>query len=79
VVENLLLFGLPLDYYEGYLKRVMAISSEDVQRVARRYLAPEQTSIVVVGDLKKIRPGIAALGLGPLQERGAWGQPKSVP
>jgi zinc protease len=78
-VENLLLFGLPLDYYEGYLKHIMAISSEEVQRVARKYLAPEQTSIVVVGDLKKIRPGIAALGLGPLQERGAWGQPKSVP
>jgi hypothetical protein len=60
-------------------RHVMAISSGAVQRVARKYLAPEQTSIVVVGDLKKIRPGIAALGLGPLQKRGAWGQPKSVP
>lgn len=79
VVENLLLFGLPLDYYQRYLEQIMAISAEDVQRVARKYLAPERASVVVVGDLKKIRPGIAALGLGPLQQRGAWGEPRTLP
>lgn len=65
-VEDLLRFGLPMTYYEDYVPRIMAVTVQDVQRVARQYLQPERFTIVVVGDLKTIRPGIEALKLGPI-------------
>lgn len=68
-VEELLTFGLPLDYYDGYVARIMAVTAADVQRVAQKYLRPDRMSIVVVGDVAKIRPGIEALKLGPVSVR----------
>ena len=35
-------------------------------RVAQKYLSPDSSVIVVVGDLAKIQPGIEALHLGPV-------------
>ena len=78
-VQNLLLFGLPLDYYEQYVTRIMSVTREDVQRVARKYIDPTHVAILVVGDEQKIRSGIAALRLGALEERGAWGEKKAGP
>jgi predicted Zn-dependent peptidase len=63
-IGNLLTFGLPPDYYETYGRQVNAVTAEDVQRTARRYIDPARLSVVVVGDLTQIRPGIEALGLG---------------
>jgi hypothetical protein len=34
--------------------------------VARRLIRPEQFTIVIVGDVAKIRPGIERLGLAPV-------------
>ncbi len=38
----------------------------DVQRAARAHLDPALLTIVVVGDIAKIRPGIERLKLGPI-------------
>lgn len=48
------LHGLPDTYLTEYVKRVMAVSPADVQRVMRTYLRPENMAIVVVGDKKSI-------------------------
>ena len=48
------LHGLPDTYLTEYVKRVMAISSADVQRMVRTYLRPENMAIVVVGDKKTV-------------------------
>jgi zinc protease len=64
-LSGLLIFGLPLEYYRNYIPRIMAVTASEVQRVARKYLRPDQVSIIVVGDLQKIRAGITALKLGP--------------
>jgi zinc protease len=47
----------------------MAVTAEDVQRVAREYLHPDRAVVVVVGDVSKIGPGIRALGLAPVEVR----------
>ena len=47
----------------------MAVTAADVQRVAREYIRPDSMTIVVVGDVQKIRPGIERLGLGPVHLR----------
>ncbi|HKV74893.1 MAG TPA: pitrilysin family protein [Gemmatimonadales bacterium] len=68
-IGELLTFGLPLDYYDAYPRQIQVITAADVQRVARRYLDPARLSVIVVGDVKQIRPGIEALHLGPIAVR----------
>jgi zinc protease len=57
-------FGLPLTAVSQFITRVNAVTTADVQRVAKKYLPVTRATIVVVGDLAKIRPGIEALKLG---------------
>ncbi len=46
-------YGLGQDYPEKYPALIRAVTREDVLRVARSYLHPEQYVLVVVGDLKE--------------------------
>jgi zinc protease len=48
-------YGFPNDYWETYPAKIMAVSAADVQRVARKYLNPENMQVVAVGDLSKIK------------------------
>jgi zinc protease len=74
-VGELLRFGLPFTWVNGYVPRVMAVTRADVQRVARQYVDPSRMTIVVVGDLSKIRAGIEATGIGPVEIRDVEGRP----
>jgi hypothetical protein len=38
-----------------------------VQRVAKAHLDTAHFTVVIVGDLEKIRPGIEKLNLGPIE------------
>jgi predicted Zn-dependent peptidase len=69
------LYGLPLDYFNTYSQRIAAVTQADVQRVAQQYVRPDQFSIVIVGDLKTIEPGIRALRLGKVELRDLNGRP----
>jgi zinc protease len=62
-------YGLPVDFYNHYVRRVMAVTAADVQRVAREHVRPEEAVVVVVGDLATIEQGLRALDLGPVQVR----------
>jgi len=44
---------LPLNYLETYLDNVQAVTQEDVQRVAKEYLHPDEIEILVVGNKEK--------------------------
>jgi zinc protease len=70
---NLVIFGLPDDYYDRYRERVRAVTVADVQRVAREHLRPEELQIVVVGDPAQVREPLTALGLGPVSVLDAEG------
>ncbi|HTK57132.1 MAG TPA: pitrilysin family protein [Gemmatimonadales bacterium] len=74
-VEEMLRFGQPFTYWNGYVQNVMKVTRADVQRVARKYLDPTQMTIVIVGDLAKIRPGIEAAHVGPVEVRDVQGRP----
>lgn len=45
--------GLPLNYLETYLDNVEAVTQEEVQRVAAKYLCPDKINILVLGDKEK--------------------------
>jgi predicted Zn-dependent peptidase len=73
-LRELLVYGLPLDYFDHYIARINAITTADVQRVARQYIDPDHFDIVVVGDKSQIEAGIKALNEGPIAYRDLWGQ-----
>lgn len=56
------LHGLPDTYLTTYVQKVMAVTPQDVQRVARQYINPEKMTIVVVGDKAKIADQIKPYG-----------------
>jgi len=69
------LYGLPLDYYNSYVANVESITQADVQRVARQYINPASLAIVIVGDRKNIEQGLKAVNAGPIMIRDFFGQP----
>jgi zinc protease len=63
IVEN----RLPLDYHNHYVDRVLAVTTADVERAARRYVDPESLAIIVVGDRQVIEEQIRREALGPVR------------
>jgi zinc protease len=56
------IYNLPADYWDTYPTKVMAVTAEDVQRVARQYVNPQTQQIVIVGDASKIKPILDKFG-----------------
>jgi predicted Zn-dependent peptidase len=56
------IYHLPDDYWDTYPAKIVAVSADDVQRVARKYLNPETLQLVAVGDGRKIKPMLAKYG-----------------
>lgn len=48
-LTHTVVYGLPLDYFEGYLDRIAAVTLSDVHQAAERYLLPGAMKVVVVG------------------------------
>jgi len=53
------LHGLGDDYLSSYVKRLTAVTPEDVRRVANEYLTPDKMTLVVVGDVKTVKDQLA--------------------
>lgn len=51
---NINMYGLPADHYETYLQRLAAVTIEDVSRVAKKYITPGKSRIVVVGNKDEV-------------------------
>ncbi|WP_299817968.1 pitrilysin family protein [uncultured Pontibacter sp.] len=47
-------YGLPSDYYANYLKKVEAVTAEDIQRVAQKYIQPDKMYILAVGNAGEV-------------------------
>ncbi|HWB96926.1 MAG TPA: hypothetical protein VG672_09495, partial [Bryobacteraceae bacterium] len=56
------LMGLPNSYLEHYVDRVRAVTAEQIQAAAKKYMAPDQAAIVVVGDASKIEKTLEKFG-----------------
>lgn len=62
-------FGLPLSSIPEELAAISRVTAADVQRAAQQYLDPAKLTVVVVGDVATIRPGLEALALGAVELR----------
>jgi predicted Zn-dependent peptidase len=56
------LYGLPADYWDTYPARVEAVTTADIQRVARKYYDAGRLQIVAVGDGAQVRSTLEKYG-----------------
>ena len=54
--------GLSSDYLEMFTTRVRSVEPDQIQAAARKYLAPEKDTIVVVGDAAQIEKSLEKFG-----------------
>ena len=66
---------LPADYYQQFAKAVDAVTSDDVVRVARKYIDPEHLAIVIVGDRATIEGPLEATHIAPVVRLDVDGNP----
>lgn len=52
---NTVRYNLPKDYYATYLERLAAVTADDVMAAAKKFLHPDQTYLLVVGN----KPAVA--------------------
>ncbi|WP_226390135.1 M16 family metallopeptidase [Penaeicola halotolerans] len=55
-------YNLPKDFYANYLKSLDAVTIEDVQQVAKKYIRPDNAYIVIVGNTGEFKDKVARFG-----------------
>jgi len=66
-IQQLVVWGLPVNFYATYRERLAAVTPEDVRTVAASKLTPDNVIVVVAGDLSKIEAPIRARNLGTVE------------
>jgi predicted Zn-dependent peptidase len=56
------LYDLPADYWDTYPQKVAAVTAEDIQNIAQKYVDLDHLQIVAVGDASKAREVLAKYG-----------------
>lgn len=66
-VLNQLFYELPVDDLPKYRERVLRVTPDEIQRVARWFIRPSQLSIVLVGDADKFANDLKGVGFGSFE------------
>ncbi len=56
---NIARYNLPKDYYKNFLKNLSAVTVDDVQAIAKKYIKPNNANIVIVGNAEEIAKNIS--------------------
>ncbi|MDZ7268267.1 MAG: insulinase family protein [candidate division KSB1 bacterium] len=59
-------YNLPDTYFNDYVQKILAVTRAEVEAAAKKYIDPEKTAIIIVGDRAKIAAGLQALRLGKI-------------
>jgi zinc protease len=73
-IGQLFVHKLPMNYYHDLPEQIQEITAAKVKQVAQKYLKPEETVIVAVGDRSKIESELEKLNLGPIETRDSSGK-----
>jgi len=66
-VLNQLFYELPVEDLPRYRERVLKVTPEEIQRVARWFIRPSQLSIVLVGDADRFVGELKGVGFGSFE------------
>ncbi len=72
-LSELFAYNLARDYFSTLPERLNAVTAEDAEAAAKKYLHPDQLILVCVGDRAKIEPELVKLDLGEVEIRDADG------
>src|SRR5690606_11547170 len=59
---NIARYDLPEDYYSTYLQRLNALTVEDINAAAKKYIQPDNMYITIVGNGKEFQDKVAQFG-----------------
>jgi zinc protease len=71
---ELFTFDLPLDYYSTLPERINAVTIEQAQAMAQKYILPDKMIVLAVGDRAKIEEDMKKLNLGKVEIRDTDGK-----
>ena len=72
---SLVNYNLPNDYWSKYAQNIRSLNEPQLAAAAQKFVRPNEIVWIVVGDLKKIEPGIRELNLGEVVRLDANGAP----
>ncbi|HKS22529.1 MAG TPA: insulinase family protein [Thermoanaerobaculia bacterium] len=55
-------YGYPSDYFQRYAANIEKVTPADVERVAKKYISPNQLAVLVVGKEKDFEKPLSSLG-----------------
>ena len=58
------IYGLPADYYDTYRANILAVTADDILRVAQTHFDPMKLQVVAVGDAAVISESLEKLNIG---------------
>ncbi len=60
---NIEVEGLPADFYENYIKKISAVTAEDILRVANKYILYDNLRIIITGKADEVITPLEKLGI----------------
>ncbi|TDJ72010.1 MAG: insulinase family protein [Planctomycetota bacterium] len=75
MLNNISKYGYPAHYVVQRLEQISATSPDEVLRLARQYVRPDNMVILIAGDKESVLPALAELGYGDVVELDARGKP----
>jgi zinc protease len=73
--DTILEYNLPEDYYNTYTQKVLAVTPDTANAIAKKYILPSHLIWLVVGDMSKVEAGIRELNIGEVHKIDADGNP----
>jgi zinc protease len=75
-LSEIFTYDLARDYFETLPERLNAVTADDAEAAAKKYLHPDRMILICVGDRAKIEPELQKLDLGEIEIRDADGKIK---
>jgi zinc protease len=66
-VLNAVFYELPMEEISSFRERVLSVTPDDIQRVARQYIRPDRLSIVLVGNARAFLSDLRGLGFTDIE------------
>jgi predicted Zn-dependent peptidase len=74
---NIARYHMPKDYYTNYLQSIAKVTVSQVQQMARKYIDPDHSNIVLVGNSRAFADKVTSFG--PLHYVDIYGNPVTPP
>lgn len=74
-ISSIYVQDLPESFFQGYAAKINAVTSDDLVRVAKRYIDIDNLNIVIVGDRATIEESLRKTGIAPIVYLDIEGKP----